>query len=78
MSAEAENIPTNVASGAAEGAKAKKTKEAKPKKKPAAEKKKAPKKKTSSSPPSHPKYEDVRFRFRSKSFIHFQIRNYFN
>ncbi|KAJ4907365.1 Histone H1.2 [Raphanus sativus] len=61
--AEAENIPTNVSSGDAEaavkGAKAKKTKEAKPKKKPAvAEKKKAPKKKASSSPPSHPKYEE--------------------
>ncbi|KAF3506853.1 hypothetical protein F2Q69_00001409 [Brassica cretica] len=63
MSAEAENIPTNVASGDAEaavtakGAKAKKTKEVKPKKKPA--EKKATKKKASSSPPSHPKYEEM-------------------
>lgn len=81
--AEAENIPTNVSSGDAEtavtapskGAKAKKTKEVKPKKKPAAEKKAAPKKKAS-SPPSHPKYEEVQIRFQSKAFYRFQIRNF--
>lgn len=77
MSAEAENIPTNVASGDAEaavtakGAKAKKTKEVKPKKK-------ATKKKASSSPPSHPKYEEVReIRLSDLSFNQFQIRNLF-